>query len=140
MAQLLREGGQALENLQFYTQRKTLVFLFWGLEVIWIVYLFVAASVELFSFCPFEMGIMPHCDRCFSSWFLAWIGICLDGKGQTRLIGCGPRARGLGVLPWAGLALAAASKTRDLTGFTEGCARVARVALNPCSRRFGIGI
>lgn len=75
MGQLLKESSQAVENLQFHMHGKPLVYVFWGLEVLWLVFLFVAASVELFNYCPFETGLIPHCNRCFSTTFLAWVGI-----------------------------------------------------------------
>lgn len=76
MGQLLKESGQAAENLQFFTHRKPWVWGYWGVEILWVMYLLVMGSIEFFRYCPFETyGVLPHCGRCFSTTFLTWIGI-----------------------------------------------------------------
>lgn len=75
MGGFLKESSAAVENLQFFTHKKPLVYLFWGAEVLWLMFIFVSASHEFFKYCPFETGLVPRCSRCFSTTFLAWLSI-----------------------------------------------------------------
>lgn len=44
----------------------------WALEVMVLLFVVLAFTMEVWGACPFEMGLQPVCQYCYSRTFLAW--------------------------------------------------------------------
>mmetsp|Transcript_89497 Transcript_89497/g.191804 ORF Transcript_89497/g.191804 Transcript_89497/m.191804 type:complete len:223 (+) Transcript_89497:149-817(+) len=44
----------------------------WALEILWMLYVVLANSMEMWGSCPFQMGLSPVCQYCYTEAFLAW--------------------------------------------------------------------
>jgi len=48
------------------------VFLLWSVEVFWWFFAGLAVAIEMWSDCPFELGVTPVCSHCYSNVFVVW--------------------------------------------------------------------
>lgn len=62
-------------NLLLYQQDRYWVFMVWALETFWLLFVIMANVMEFWGSCPYEMGLAPVCQYCYSSNFLLWNGV-----------------------------------------------------------------
>lgn len=68
----LMGGEKVWYNLLRETKEKWWLSFTWTLEVLLILYVCMAMSMEIWGACPHEMGIAPVCQYCYSTAFLIW--------------------------------------------------------------------
>merc|ERR1719213_268773 len=61
-----RAGQGVLNGIMIYTRGSE-----WILFV-WIMFVVMANSMEMWGSCPFEMGLTPVCKYCYSQSFVSW--------------------------------------------------------------------
>lgn len=73
---LVQEARPSIwHNLLMYQKDRYWMFAIWALEVFWLLFVVMANVMELWGSCPWELGLAPVCQYCFSTRFLAWNGI-----------------------------------------------------------------
>mmetsp|Transcript_140074 Transcript_140074/g.390455 ORF Transcript_140074/g.390455 Transcript_140074/m.390455 type:complete len:225 (-) Transcript_140074:57-731(-) len=72
VSEALMESKSIWNGLLAHTERRRWILGVWALEVLWILFVVMANSMEMWGSCPFEMGLAPVCHYCYSRPFLAW--------------------------------------------------------------------
>mmetsp|Transcript_3729 Transcript_3729/g.7389 ORF Transcript_3729/g.7389 Transcript_3729/m.7389 type:complete len:243 (-) Transcript_3729:76-804(-) len=61
-----------MHGLAIHTRGHRWIFGVWTCEVVWMVFLAMACGLEVWSACPFDIGLMSVCRNCFGATFLIW--------------------------------------------------------------------
>jgi len=61
-----------LHGIAIHTRGRRWILGVWTFEVVWMVFLAMACGLEVWSACPFDIGLMSVCRNCFSATFLTW--------------------------------------------------------------------
>uniref|UniRef100_A0A7S2DU42 Uncharacterized protein n=1 Tax=Alexandrium andersonii TaxID=327968 RepID=A0A7S2DU42_9DINO len=75
ISQAVEEGKSMWNGLLAHTKGRRWILGIWSLEVLWILFVVMANSMEMWGACPFEMGLAPVCQYCYSRPFLIWNSI-----------------------------------------------------------------
>lgn len=59
-------------DLLAQAERQTWRWAVWSVEVMLMLFVVMAFSMEMWGSCPFEMGLEPVCQYCYSKTFLVW--------------------------------------------------------------------
>lgn len=68
----IRESNSIWHGLLEHTAEFPAIYIVWGLELFWLLFIVMATSMEMWGSCPFEMGLAPVCQYCYSTVFLVW--------------------------------------------------------------------
>mmetsp|Transcript_102242 Transcript_102242/g.329664 ORF Transcript_102242/g.329664 Transcript_102242/m.329664 type:complete len:224 (+) Transcript_102242:142-813(+) len=71
----LEEGKSVWHGILAHTKGCRWVLGIWALEILWLLFVIMANSMEMWGSCPFEMGLAPVCQYCFSRSFLVWSSV-----------------------------------------------------------------
>mmetsp|Transcript_52017 Transcript_52017/g.161425 ORF Transcript_52017/g.161425 Transcript_52017/m.161425 type:complete len:225 (-) Transcript_52017:130-804(-) len=69
------QGRSIWSGILAHTRNRRWILGVWALEVLWILFVVMADSTEMWGACPFEMGLSPVCRYCYSRPFLIWTAI-----------------------------------------------------------------
>mmetsp|Transcript_21906 Transcript_21906/g.62182 ORF Transcript_21906/g.62182 Transcript_21906/m.62182 type:complete len:224 (-) Transcript_21906:72-743(-) len=72
LADAAEESKSIWNGLLAHTKGRRWMLGVWALEVLWILFVIMANSMEMWGSCPFEMGLAPVCRYCYSQPFLIW--------------------------------------------------------------------
>lgn len=75
IAEAVEEGKSMWNGLLAHTRNRRWILAVWAVEVLWILFVVMANSMEMWGACPFEMGLAPVCQYCYSRPFLIWNSI-----------------------------------------------------------------
>jgi len=75
LGQAADECKSMWRGLMAHTNGRRWIMVVWALEVLWILFVVMANSMELWGSCPFEFGLAPVCHYCYSRPFLIWNAI-----------------------------------------------------------------
>mmetsp|Transcript_73147 Transcript_73147/g.206874 ORF Transcript_73147/g.206874 Transcript_73147/m.206874 type:complete len:203 (-) Transcript_73147:99-707(-) len=63
------------QGILHFTQYRRRVPAVWALECVWMLFIVMANSLELWGSCAYEKGWAPMCRYCFTEIFLAWSAV-----------------------------------------------------------------
>lgn len=70
--QAIYKGHTVLHDLLAFTSDRQWIYVVWGLEFLWLLFVVAVCSMEAWGACAFEMGITAVCQYCYSGVFLFW--------------------------------------------------------------------
>lgn len=59
-------------GLLVHTREYTRIYLIWAFEILWLLFLSMVMTTEMWGSCPFELGLAPACVYCYSLPFVLW--------------------------------------------------------------------
>lgn len=67
-----RSSQGVMNGIMLYTRGVEWVVFVWFAELLWIMFIIMGNSMEMWGSCPFEMGLTPVCKYCYSGSFITW--------------------------------------------------------------------
>lgn len=72
VAEAIGESQTLWQGLYANTKHKRWVLGVWAMELMWILFILMANSMEMWGMCPYDMHVSAACLYCYSGPFLAW--------------------------------------------------------------------
>jgi len=73
--QAMQQGHTIFHDLLVFTSDRQWIFLVWGLEVFWLLFVVTACTMEMWGACAFELGASTYCTYCYSTQFLTFLWV-----------------------------------------------------------------
>jgi len=86
VAEALDESQTVWQGLMVHTKHKRWVWGIWAMELMWMLFMLMANTMEIWGTCPYQMRVSAACLYCYSRPFLAWSFILVTFWGMDLFL------------------------------------------------------